>query len=76
VKDTLDDPSIFDDRKVDAPLLLLGLLFREVSRAMEIEPGEPTRYPPQLVHSPFGIEEMNQIEEIINTVVIPSHEPV
>jgi hypothetical protein len=56
---------------IDAPLLLLGLLFREVARAMEIEPGEPSQYPEQLVESPLGIREMKQMEEVINAVAIP-----
>ena len=73
VKDALDDSSIFEDRNVDAPLLLLGLLFREVSRAMEIEVGEPTHYPQQLVHSSLGIREMKMIEEMLNKVTLPSN---
>ncbi len=55
---------------IDAPLLLLGLLFREVSRALEVEPGEPSKYPEQLVDSPLGIREMTKLEEVINAVTI------
>ena len=69
MRDTLGECSVF---QIDAPLLLLGLIFREISRAIEIEPGAPTHYPQQLVHSPLGIEEMNKIEEMLNKVVLPS----
>lgn len=70
-RDALGDSSIFEDGRIDAPLLLLGLIFREVSRAIEIEPGAPTPHPQQLVHSALGIEEMNEIEEILDSVVLP-----
>ena len=72
LKGALGDPSVFEDQNINAPLLLLGLVFREVSRAMEIEPGEPTCYPQHLVDSPLGIEEMNKIERVINDVDLPS----
>lgn len=71
LKDALRDSSVFEDGCLDSPLLLFGLLFREISRAMEIEPGEPTPYPPQLVNSPLGIGEMNRIEEMMNKVALP-----
>jgi hypothetical protein len=72
LKDVFLDPSVFEGQNLEAPLLLLGLIFREVSRAMEIEPGEPTSYPMQLVHSPLGIAEMQKIEEMLNDVNLPS----
>jgi hypothetical protein len=71
VKNALGDSSVFKDRTIDSPLLLFGLMFREVSRAMEIEPGEPTHHPPQLVDSPLGIEEMHQLEETMESVALP-----
>jgi hypothetical protein len=74
LKDVFRDSSVFKAGKVDAPLLLLGLLFREVSRVLEIEPGEPTQYPQHMVDSPLGIEEMNELEEMIDAVDIPSDE--
>jgi hypothetical protein len=72
LKDAFHDPSVFKGQNLDAPLLLLGLLFQEVWRAMEIEPGQPTSYPQQLVNSPLGIAEMQKIEEMINDVDLPS----
>lgn len=60
-----------EDGTIDAPLLLLGLTFREVARAMEIEDGEQTEYPQQLLDSPLGIQEMQKIEEMLNSVIIP-----
>lgn len=72
-KEAFTDSSIVEGRNIDAPLLLLGLLFREVSRALEIEPGEPSSHPKHLVDSPLGIEEMQKIEEMINEIAIPSN---
>lgn len=71
LKNELTDSSCFTDQTVDAPLLLLGLTFREVSRAMEIEEGEPTKYPPQLVSSPLGIGQMQKIEELLESINLP-----
>jgi hypothetical protein len=71
VKEALKDSSAFEERTIDAPLLLLGLTFREVSRAMEIEEGQPTKHPQQLVSSPLGIAEMQKIEEILDLVTVP-----
>jgi hypothetical protein len=72
VEDALGDESVFEAGRLDPPLLLLGLMFREVARAMEVEPGEPSQYPQQLVDSPFGIKEMQRIEEFLNEVDLPS----
>jgi hypothetical protein len=71
LRDSFKDSSIFLSGKIDAPLLLLGLIFREVSRAVETEPGEPTQYPQHLVDSPLGIREMNQLEEMITAIDVP-----
>ena len=49
--------------KIDAPLLLLGLMYQEAAYAMEIEPGD-TKVPVHLAGSPFGIKELNKIESI------------
>lgn len=64
--------SLISDGKVDAPLLLMGLMYREVCRAMEIEPGEETKAPVHLVNSPFGVKEMMKIENLLKSVRIPS----
>jgi hypothetical protein len=46
-------------------------MYREVNRAMEVEPdGGDKMLPPQLVDSPFGIKEMNQIEALLDEVVV------
>jgi hypothetical protein len=71
LKEALKDSSVFEERTIDAPLLLLGLMFREVSRAMEIEEGEATRYPQQLAASPLGIGEMQKLEEFLDAVTVP-----
>ena len=63
--------SVFDGGKVDSPLLLLGLMYREVTKAMEIEEGVPTEYPPQLANSPFGVDEANRIEKLLESIRIP-----
>jgi len=57
--------------KIDAPLLLIGLMYREVSRAMEIEPGGDTNNPSQLISSPFGIQQIHKLENLIEDVDLP-----
>jgi hypothetical protein len=64
--------SVLDEGKVDSPLLLLGLIYREVSRSMEMEPTNPTKAPVHLVNSSFGIKEVNLLEKLISKVVLPS----
>jgi hypothetical protein len=73
LKKDLKDPSFIKDGKLDAPLLLLGLAYREVSRAMEVEPDAPTKAPSHLVNSPFSFTEVKQIERLINGIVLPSN---
>lgn len=60
--------------KIDAPLLLLGLMYREVSRSMEIEPGAPTKASNHLINSLFGIQEVNKIERLMDSVHLPSYQ--
>jgi hypothetical protein len=72
LKKDLRDSSFLKGGKIDAPLLLLGLVYNEVSRAMEIEPRAPTEAPGHLVDSPFGVRELNEIERLINSVHLPS----
>jgi hypothetical protein len=72
LKKDLGDSSIINSGKIDAPLLLLGLTYREVSRSMEIEPGAPTGAPNHLAGSSFGVRELNEIEKLINSVHFPS----
>lgn len=64
--------SFLKDEKVDAPLLLLGLVYREVCRSMEIEPGAPTDSPNHLVDSSFGVRELRQIDKLVNDIRLPS----
>ena len=71
-KNALQDSSFLKDGKIDAPLLLLGLAYQEVSRSIEIEPGTSTEAPDHLVESPFGVRELNKIEQLINSVSLPS----
>lgn len=72
LKKELGDTSVLEGVRIDAPLLLLGLMYREVCRAMEIEPGGDTEAPDQLVNSPFGIDEMNKIETLLSEVCLPT----
>jgi hypothetical protein len=73
-KTALGDSSVFETGKIDSPLLLLGLIYREVSRSMEVEPGATTDLPDQLANSPFGIRELNKVEKVINDIRLPSIE--
>jgi hypothetical protein len=65
VRKEITDLSRLDPANVDAPLLLLGLLYREVCRAMEVEPGDETA-PAHLISSPLGKKELDQIERVLN----------
>jgi hypothetical protein len=53
---------------VDPPLLLLGLVYREVCRAMEAEPGEETTAPAHLINSQLGVKQLDEIEKVLNDV--------
>ena len=72
LKKVLSKSSDLDDGQIDAHLLLLGLMYREVSRAIEIEPGAPTTAPDYLINSSFGIKELNRLETLINSVQLPA----
>jgi hypothetical protein len=71
VKKFLGDSSVFKSKKIDPALLLLGLVYREVCRSMEIEPDSPTTAPSHLRDSLFGIKELNKIETLLDAVVLP-----
>lgn len=64
----LQDSSILISGKMDAPLLLLGLMYREVSRCIEVEPGASSKAPDHLVNSQLGIQELNKIEKLLDLV--------
>ena len=68
---SLGDSNTLEHGKVDAPLLLVGLMCREVSCAMEMEPGGENAFPIQLRSSPFGIQQMQKIERVMDGIVIP-----
>jgi hypothetical protein len=73
VQNALANSEIFESGKIDAPLLLLGLMYREVCRSMEIEPdGDGKKLPDHLVNSPFGVKEIRKIESLLNKVCLPS----
>ena len=61
-----------EDGRIDAPLLLLGLMYWEASRVMEIEPGAAADIPVHLSESPFGIKELNKIKSMIGKVCLLS----
>jgi hypothetical protein len=65
------DSSVFEESTIDAPLLLVGLIFREISRAMEVEEDEPSKFPKQLVQSSLGIREMERIEAMLEAIPLP-----
>ena len=70
LKDSLCNPSVLEGGKVDAPLLLLGLMYQEICCAMEMEPDAPTGAPKSLINSPFGIKELKEIEAVLDNVVV------
>ena len=61
-----------EDGRIDAPLLLLGLMYREASRAMEVEPGAESDVPVHLSESAFGVKELGQIESMIGKLRLQS----
>lgn len=71
MKEDLGDSSVLERGKIDAPLLLMGLVYRELSRSMEVEPGAPTKAPDHLASSIFGIREMGEIEDLLDNVDLP-----
>jgi hypothetical protein len=71
LKTSLADESVFD--KIDAPLLLFGLVYREVFRAIEKEPDDGKEVPIYLQHSKFGIAELKKMEKVLKGVHIPSN---
>ena len=52
---------LLEDGRIDAPLLLLGLMYWEASCVMEIKPGAATDIPVHLSESPFGIKELDRL---------------
>lgn len=53
-------------------LLLVGLMYREASRAMEMEPEGDGKSPVHLVNSSIGLPQVKKIETLIKAVVVPS----
>lgn len=70
-RDTLKESTVFEDRTIDAPLLLFGLAFREVSRAMEMEGRGPDKYPDHLRDSDLGVADMNRMEQMMELISVP-----
>lgn len=64
----LQDSVLSENRRINAPLLLLGLMYREASCAVEVEPGD-TKVPVHLAESPLGIKELNKIERIFDKLL-------
>ena len=62
---------MLEQGNIDAPLLLLGLIYREVSHSMEVEPGAPSKHPEHVVLLKFGIKEVKKIEQLLNGLNIP-----
>jgi hypothetical protein len=67
-KEDLSDVAVVASGKIDGPLLLLGLLYREVRRSMEAEPGENSGVPSHIISSPLGVNELNEIESFLDEV--------
>ena len=70
LKDSLCKPLVLEGGKVDAPLLLSGLMYQEVCCAMEMEPDAFTGAPKSLINSPFSIKELKEIEAVLDNVVV------
>lgn len=71
VERDLGNQKILESGKIDATLLLLGLIYREANRCMEVEPGAPSHLPQHLVDSTLGIREVKRIEKLLNGLKFP-----
>ena len=69
---TLNDPQVWNGRNIDAPLLYLGLVYREVSRVVEFEPGTLSNVPSLIENSPFTNEHLDQLMKLIADIQFPS----
>ena len=56
--------------KIDGPLLLLGLLYREVRHVIEAEPGDDSGVPSHIFNFPLGVKELDEIEGFLDEVSI------
>lgn len=71
VKQSVTGPPDVVALHIDAHLLLLGLMYREVTRSIEAEP-EDSKVPCYLRDSPLGVKELDQIVEVINSIKVPN----
>jgi hypothetical protein len=62
----------FAEWQIDAPLLLLGLMYQEASCAMEVKPGAATNVLAHLSKLPFGIKEFNKIKSMLSKIHLAS----
>jgi hypothetical protein len=65
VREDFADSSMVEGGKIDSPLLLLGLMYREVSRALEVEPGDENETPSHIQNSPLGIKELDEMQSVV-----------
>lgn len=72
LEELFKDESVFDAGKIDSPLLLLGLVYREVSRATEMEPGGDGKSPAHLINSLYGVKHLEKLRRFINSIDLPS----
>ena len=71
--EALEDSVLSKHGRINAPLLLLGLMHQEVSCVTETEPGD-TKVPVHLSESHFGIKELKKIEKIFSKFGILSNQ--
>jgi len=64
------DDSVSESGNIDGPLLLVGLMFREVGRAVEAEADGGS--PEYVINSPLGVDQLRKLENLINSVVVSS----
>ena len=69
-KEDLSDVTLVTSGKIDGPLLLLGLLYREVRRVIEAKPGDDSGVPSHIFNSPLGVKELDEIEGFLEEVSI------
>jgi hypothetical protein len=70
--EALKECVLLQNGRIDAPLLLLGLMYWEASCAMKVEPRAATNVPVYLSELPFGVKELNKIESMLSKIRLAS----
>ena len=51
---------------------MIGLIYREVGRVLEVDPNGDGKSPDHLIHSSFEVKHPDKIQSFLDLVVLPS----